>query len=258
MLRLAHAATERISALEIGAGGHWVGEGEVDFRVELAGVLWLPAARRVGLSLELSSGPGLRIDHPDFSGHYRELVVGAKARFRLVQLHHFSLAVALGGAAHWAMLQGTLAEDARAQREPPERFARLRNLGQLQGQQQRLPRHLAGCRLLPAYRRYLVGGEPVFAPWPVAVILEDTLVWSFSSFSPALLARSVRSGFRVAVAKTSSSGRSDGDQAPPGDCSASVPEGLIAARPPMGWNGYNAFGCEPELDEAKLKATSKR
>ena len=42
----------------------------------------------------------------------------------------------------------------------------------------------------------------------------------------------------------------------PEDCSASVPEGLIAARPPMGWNGYNAFGCSSELDEAKLQATA--
>ncbi len=38
------------------------------------------------------------------------------------------------------------------------------------------------------------------------------------------------------------------------DCSAAVPEGLIAARPPMGWNGWNAFGCSPTLDEALLKA----
>lgn len=37
-------------------------------------------------------------------------------------------------------------------------------------------------------------------------------------------------------------------------CTAVVPEGLVAARPPMGWNGYNAFNCSPELDEAKLKA----
>ncbi|HEU5075452.1 MAG TPA: glycoside hydrolase family 27 protein, partial [Polyangiaceae bacterium] len=42
---------------------------------------------------------------------------------------------------------------------------------------------------------------------------------------------------------------------PPGDCSASIPDGLIGARPPMGWNGYNAFGCGPELDEAKVKRT---
>lgn len=45
--------------------------------------------------------------------------------------------------------------------------------------------------------------------------------------------------------------------APPAadDCSAEVPEDLTAPRPPMGWNGYNAFVCSPELDEAKVRAT---
>jgi alpha-galactosidase len=38
------------------------------------------------------------------------------------------------------------------------------------------------------------------------------------------------------------------------DCSAKLPEGLLSARPPMGWNGFNAFGCEPGLDEATLMA----
>lgn len=37
------------------------------------------------------------------------------------------------------------------------------------------------------------------------------------------------------------------------DCSAAVPQELLAARPPLGWNGYNAFGCSPELNEAKVK-----
>jgi alpha-galactosidase len=42
---------------------------------------------------------------------------------------------------------------------------------------------------------------------------------------------------------------------PPDDCSVKVPEGLLAARPPMGWNGYNAYPvCNAELDEAKLRA----
>jgi alpha-galactosidase len=41
---------------------------------------------------------------------------------------------------------------------------------------------------------------------------------------------------------------------PADDCSAAVPEGLTSARPPMGWNGYNAFGCTAELNEAKLRA----
>lgn len=38
------------------------------------------------------------------------------------------------------------------------------------------------------------------------------------------------------------------------DCGAQVPLDLLAARPPMGWNGYNAFGCDGGLDEAKLRA----
>jgi alpha-galactosidase len=41
---------------------------------------------------------------------------------------------------------------------------------------------------------------------------------------------------------------------PPDECSAAIPEGVLAARPPMGWNGYNALGCEASLDEAKLLA----
>lgn len=47
---------------------------------------------------------------------------------------------------------------------------------------------------------------------------------------------------------------SGGGAGPPiEDCSASVPEDLLGARPPLGWNGYNAFGCMPELDEAKVE-----
>jgi alpha-galactosidase len=41
---------------------------------------------------------------------------------------------------------------------------------------------------------------------------------------------------------------------PPEDCSAAIPEGTIAARPPMGWNGYNAFGCDAGFDETMLRA----
>ena len=43
----------------------------------------------------------------------------------------------------------------------------------------------------------------------------------------------------------------------PADCQAQVPVDLLGARPPMGWNGYNAFGCAAELDEAKVKANAQ-
>lgn len=51
-----------------------------------------------------------------------------------------------------------------------------------------------------------------------------------------------------------SSGGSGGSSAIEQDCRASVPPDLLAPRPPMGWNGYNAFECAPELDEVKVKA----
>src|SRR5579859_194550 len=46
----------------------------------------------------------------------------------------------------------------------------------------------------------------------------------------------------------------DSDSEAPEDCSASIPEGMLAPTPPMGWNGWNAFECMPELNEAKVKA----
>jgi alpha-galactosidase len=36
-------------------------------------------------------------------------------------------------------------------------------------------------------------------------------------------------------------------------CEAVVPAGLLAARPPMGWNGWTSFECAPELDETKVR-----
>jgi alpha-galactosidase len=36
-------------------------------------------------------------------------------------------------------------------------------------------------------------------------------------------------------------------------CEAVVPAGLLAPRPPMGWNGWTTFECAPELDEATVR-----
>jgi hypothetical protein len=122
--------------------------------------------------MELSLGPGLRIDNPQYSGRYRELVVGAKARFRLIHVPGFSTVVALGGAAHRAMLQGTLAANSRDSNvkrwngsldfETSVNFALS-------------PQVYVGVSIgaayAPAYRRYLVGGDPVFAPWPLTAHL---------------------------------------------------------------------------------------
>jgi hypothetical protein len=120
------------------------------------------------VSLELSSGPGLRVDDELYQGHYREVVLGAKARFRLVHEPSVSADLALGGALHFARLEGELAEsslernvsrlnpslDAEASASVPIGSAAYFGAS-------------TGVGYLPTYQRYLVEGTPVFSPWPV-------------------------------------------------------------------------------------------
>jgi alpha-galactosidase len=87
------------------------------------------------------------------------------------------------------------------------------------------------------------------------------LVWSFfdiracgklGAFAALLLGcgrQDIELGSHPSVAAGGGNGNGPGDT-----CSAAVPPDLITARPPLGWNGYNAFACSEELDEAKVKA----
>ena len=162
---------ERVFALEVGVGSHWVTEGQTELRSTLGAVAWIAAKRRVGLSLEWSYGSGLSIDEPGFRGRYREMVAGGGARFRWLYEPDLSAALSLGGAVHWAELEGTLVESSLErtvnrvnasldiEANADIHFGRL-YLGAL-----------LGAAYLPTYRRYLVEGEPVFSPWPVVVVL---------------------------------------------------------------------------------------
>jgi len=71
-----------------------------------------------------------------------------------------------------------------------------------------------------------------------------------AALAAALVIACGREDVELAPARASSGG----SDAVVDDCSASVPGALLAARPPLGWNGYNAFGCSSELNEAKVKA----
>ncbi len=59
------------------------------------------------------------------------------------------------------------------------------------------------------------------------------------------------------LAGASDAGAGDGTVLDSGDCSAQVPADLLGARPPLGWDGYDAFECAAELDEAKVKANAQ-
>lgn len=43
------------------------------------------------------------------------------------------------------------------------------------------------------------------------------------------------------------------DEPTPEQCAAVAPPGLLAALPPMGWNGWNSFACSPELDDQRVR-----
>lgn len=161
-------------ATEIGAGVRWLDETGPDFRVELAALLWLAGNRRLGVSLDFSWGSGLRIDDPDYRGRYRELVAGARVRARLLDFRRLSALVSLGGAAHWATLQGTLSERAGGSTSAANRLngsVDIQTLLTLHVTQGVYLGASLGAAYLPAYQRYLVDGRPVFSPWPLTASL---------------------------------------------------------------------------------------
>jgi hypothetical protein len=159
-------------AAEFGAGGYWVSEREVDLRFGVAAVAWMPSARRFGVSVAFAAGPGLPVDGPDFDGTYRELAAAGKLRFRFVHLPRFSSVIALGGAAHFSTLEGTLTAD-RQERK-------VQRVNGSVGFDTSVNFHVTsslylgaslGAAYAPTYRRYLVGGKPIFAPWPLTTNL---------------------------------------------------------------------------------------
>jgi hypothetical protein len=161
--------TERSSALEFGAGGQWVSPRQPELRFEVAGTVWIAAARRLGASLELSYGPGLAIEDALYRGTYREFIAGVKGRYRIIHLPTLWTAVSLGGAAHWTRLSGTLVDSSlersvdrfRLSLEAEASMSVVVGSGAYIGVS-------AGTSYLPRYERYLAEGKPVFSRSPFA------------------------------------------------------------------------------------------
>ncbi len=158
----------RSLALEIGGGGHWTGERRSELSIELASVLWLSSAPGLGLRLDVSTGPGFRVERTGYAGRYTEAVLGAAVRYRVLDAPAFFAVVGLRGEAHWARLHGEF--EASSLRSTVDRIngsvgfetsanARLRD------------RLYLGVALdadyYPTYRRYLIDGMPVLSPGPI-------------------------------------------------------------------------------------------
>jgi hypothetical protein len=155
--------------LELGAGVHFVAAQAIEPTIELAATAWLAVERRFGVGLELSAGPGVRIDDPLYRGYYRELAAGGRTRFRVIHEPSIALVVSLGGALHFTRLDGTLLETS-------DESAVNRINGSLDAEISSsvsigTATYLgvsAGAAYFPTYRRYLVEGQPVFSPWRFA------------------------------------------------------------------------------------------
>jgi hypothetical protein len=160
---------ERSTAFEFGSTMHWLSDRTLDFRFNLAAVLWIPTIRRLGFGLRLSSGPGIAIDSATYEGHYREFVTGGEIRLRLVDLPRFSTVLTLGGAAHFSSLEGTLIADSIDQEVSRENGSFDFDVRVNFFVTRRLYFGASiGAAYFPTYQRYLVNGSPVFAPWPVS------------------------------------------------------------------------------------------
>jgi hypothetical protein len=165
---------EHTAAMEIGTGVRWLDERELEFRIELAAVLWLQKARRVGTSLELSWGPGVQIDDSSYRGRYREFAAGAKARARVLDFKRLSVIVSLGAAARWATLEGTANASAGPSASSVKRLNASIDLQTSLNLRLTKSTYLGAslaASYLPAYQRYLVEGRPIFSPWPVTASL---------------------------------------------------------------------------------------
>ncbi len=158
----------RSAALQVGAGGYWMGDEHLDPRGQVAGMLWLAARKQLGLSLELSLGNGLTVESAEFRGRYRELAVGAKARFRLFDLPRFFTVVGVGGTARWAHFSGTLLDESRA-----ASVSRVNGSVDVETAFNFRLTSLVyfgvslGAVYFPTYQRYWAHGTSVFAPWPL-------------------------------------------------------------------------------------------
>ena len=101
----------------------------------------------------------------------RRQVAGGGARFRWLYEPDISAAVSLGGAVHWAKVEGTLVESS-LERTVSRVNASLDLEATVDVQ---FGRWYLGARrgaaYTPTYQRYLVEGAPVFLPWPVVVSL---------------------------------------------------------------------------------------
>lgn len=159
-------------ALETGADAHFLAANKTEPRLRLTAVLRSTAHPSLATAITLSAGPGVSVEGGAYQGRYRELTVSWSGRWRFVRSDALTASLFVGAAGHASSLQGTLAEGA-------DNVSVYRLNGSLAAGGL-LDFSLGGgayvgaslqASYLPAYQRYLVEGQPIFALWPVSAML---------------------------------------------------------------------------------------
>jgi hypothetical protein len=158
--------------LTLAAGGdvRFLARSTSELRGSVGGVWWFqPAPTRIGLGLSFAAGPGVEVDHPRFTGQFRQLSLSGALTWQVVGNRWLASSLFAGATAHLSELSGfsePLGQGAVTRRVTPTLDAGTQidltlgagiNLG-------------LGVRALylPRYQRYLVQGEPVLELWPIA------------------------------------------------------------------------------------------
>jgi len=158
------ALSERLS-IRASLSAEWLAEKQVQPRWGVASVLWLGPRRRWGAQLRLSGGTGVALETPELSGRYGDWALGLGAEWRWFSAGALSSTFGLGAGLRAATLDGTLSDGSpiaitRYNTSLDASFRlKVRVTGGLF-----VGFELSSCFFV-SYQRFLVDGQPVFAPF---------------------------------------------------------------------------------------------
>lgn len=143
----------------------WLADNKAEPRLGLGTTLWFGQGRHGGAALRLSAGSGVDVNASGFAGRYRDLTLALGGEWRWLNAGSVSSAFDLGAALRAAILDGTLSgsNQIAVLRYDPGVDAAFR-----------LDVRLAGAwffgidvasDFFTRYQRFLVAGQPVFAPF---------------------------------------------------------------------------------------------
>jgi hypothetical protein len=156
--------------LQIGGEDRFFAAGRQDLRFMVGACWWWRTPPKgIGLSAEVSAGPGATVSDARFTGRFRDLAVAPSLRWQVVAGERAAAVVQAGPSAHFTFLDGSLV--AGGAPASSKRVNITLDAGAFFDFEPSTSIHLgAGGKIsyLTGYQRYLVNGAPVLELWPVA------------------------------------------------------------------------------------------